>query len=75
MELIDPAISVHGALLPEIAVLAGELPFDAGNSIAGFADILFGLRVFCPVYVQGPRALETPGNLWRTRLPGEIGHA
>ena len=63
MEAIDPAIPVHGALVPEITVVDKSLPFAADISIVNILAILFTLWVIYLVFLPSPRDFKMPEDL------------
>ena len=62
-EVIDPAIPVHGALVPEITVVDNALPFAADISIVNILAILFTLYVIYLVFLPSPRDFKMPEDL------------
>lgn len=63
MEVIDPAIPVHGSLVPEITVVDKKLPFDADISIVNILAILFTLWVIYLVFLPSPRDFKMPEDV------------
>jgi osmoprotectant transport system substrate-binding protein len=63
MEVIDPTMPVHGALVPEITVVDKALPFDADISIVNIFAILFTLWVIYLVFLPSPRDFKLPEDL------------
>ena len=63
MEAIDPAIPVHGSLVPEITVVDKSLPFDAQVSIINILMILFTIWVGWLVFLPSPRDFNMPEDL------------
>ncbi|MCP4768371.1 MAG: hypothetical protein GY875_19160 [Gammaproteobacteria bacterium] len=60
MDVIDPAIPVHGSLLPEITVVDKSLPFSADISIINILMILFTIWVGYLVFLPSPRDFKMP---------------
>jgi glycine betaine/choline ABC-type transport system substrate-binding protein/TRAP-type uncharacterized transport system substrate-binding protein len=63
MDVIDPAIPVHGSLVPEITVVDKSLPFSADISIINFLMILFTIWVIYLVFLPSPRDFKMPEDL------------
>jgi glycine betaine/choline ABC-type transport system substrate-binding protein/TRAP-type uncharacterized transport system substrate-binding protein len=63
MEVIDPAIPVHGALVPEINVVDKALPFAADISAVNIFAILFTLWVIYLIFLPSPRDFKMPEDL------------
>ncbi len=63
MDVIDPAIPVHGSLVPEITVVDKSLPFDADISIINILMILFTVWVVYLVFLPSPRDFKMPDDL------------
>ena len=63
MEAIDPAIPVHGSLVPEITVVDKSLPFSADISIINILMILFTIWVGWMVFLPSPRDFKMPEDL------------
>ena len=62
-EVIDPAIPVHGSLVPEITVVDKSLPFDADISIVNILAILFTVWVTYLVFLPSPRDFKMPEDV------------
>ncbi len=60
MDTIDPAIPVHGSLVPEIIVVNKALPFSADVSIINILMILFTIWVGYLVFLPSPRDFKMP---------------
>ena len=63
MEVIDPAIPVHGSLVPEITVVDKALPFDAHISIVNILAIIFTVWVIYLVFLPSPRDFKMPEDV------------
>ena len=63
MEAIDPAIPVHGSLVPEITVVDKSLPFSADISIINILMILFTVWVGWLIFLPSPRDFTMPDDL------------
>jgi glycine betaine/choline ABC-type transport system substrate-binding protein len=63
MDVIDPAIPVHGSLVPEITVVDKSLPFSADISIINLLMILFTVWVIYLVFLPSPRDFKMPEDL------------
>ncbi|MEJ2176679.1 MAG: glycine betaine ABC transporter substrate-binding protein [Gammaproteobacteria bacterium] len=63
MEVIDPAIPVHGSLVPEITVVDKSLPFAADISIVNILAILFTAWVVYLVFLPSPRDFKMPEDI------------
>jgi glycine betaine/choline ABC-type transport system substrate-binding protein/TRAP-type uncharacterized transport system substrate-binding protein len=63
MDTIDPAIPVHGSLLPEITVVDKTLPFSLDVSIINILMILFTIWVGYLVFLPSPRDFKMPEDL------------
>jgi hypothetical protein len=63
MDVIDPAIPVHGSLVPEITVVDKSLPFSADISIINILMILFTIWVIYLVFLPSPRDFKMPEDL------------
>ncbi len=63
MDVIDPAIPVHGSLVPKITVVDKSLPFDADISIINVLAILFTIWVIYLVSLPSPRDFKMPDDL------------
>ena len=63
MDVIDPAIPVHGSLVPEITVVDKSLPFDADISIINILMILFTVWVIYLVFLPSPRDFKMPEDV------------
>jgi osmoprotectant transport system substrate-binding protein len=63
MDVIDPAIPVHGSLVPEITVVDKSLPFSADISIINILMILFTVWVIYLVFLPSPRDFKMPEDL------------
>jgi glycine betaine/choline ABC-type transport system substrate-binding protein len=63
MDVIDPAIAVHGSLVPEITVVDKSLPFSADISIINILMILFTIWVFYLVALPSPRDFKMPDDV------------
>ena len=63
MDVIDPAIPVHGSLVPEIVVVDKALPFSADISIINILMILFTMWVGYLVFLPSPRDFKMPEDL------------
>ena len=63
MDTIDPAIPVHGSLVPEIIVVDRSLPFSADVSIINILMILFTIWVGWLVFLPSPRDFTMPKDL------------
>ena len=60
--VIDPAIPVHGSLVPEITVVDKSLPFSADISIINILMILFTVWVLYLIGLPSPRDFEMPDD-------------
>jgi len=63
MDVIDPAIPVHGSLVPEITVVDKSLPFSADISIINILMILFTGWVGYLVFLPSPRDFKMPEDV------------
>jgi hypothetical protein len=63
MDVIDPAIPMHGSLVPEITVVDKSLPFSADISIINILMILFTIWVIYLVFLPSPRDFKMPEDL------------
>jgi hypothetical protein len=63
MDVIDPAIPVHGSLVPEITVVDKSLPFSADISIINILMILFTIWVIYLVFLPSPRDFKMPEDV------------
>jgi len=63
MDVIDPAIPVHGSLVPEIVVVDKSLPFSADISIINIVMILFTIWVGWLVFLPSPRDFKMPEDV------------
>ncbi|MDH3759869.1 MAG: hypothetical protein OEU50_02735 [Gammaproteobacteria bacterium] len=63
MDVIDPAIPVHGSLVPEITVVDKSLPFSADISIINILMIVFTVWVIYLVSLPSPRDFKMPEDL------------
>ena len=63
MDVIDPAIPVHGSLVPEIVVVDKSLPFSADISIINILMILFTAWVGWLVFLPSPRDFKMPEDV------------
>ena len=63
MDTIDPAIPVHGSLLPEITVVDKTLPFSLDVSIINILMILFTIWVGYLVFLPSPRDFKMPEDV------------
>ena len=63
MDVIDPAIPMHGSLVPEITVVDKSLPFSADVSIINILMILFTIWVIYLVFLPSPRDFKMPEDL------------
>jgi glycine betaine/choline ABC-type transport system substrate-binding protein len=63
MDVIDPAIPVHGSLVPEITVVDKSLPFSADISIINILMILFTVWVIYLIFLPSPRDFKMPEDL------------
>jgi glycine betaine/choline ABC-type transport system substrate-binding protein len=63
MDVIDPAIPVHGSLVPKITVVDKSLPFSADISIINLLMILFTAWVIYLVFLPSPRDFKMPEDL------------
>ncbi len=63
MDTIDPAIPVHGSLVPEIIVVDKSLPFAADISIINILMILFTAWVCYLVFLPSPRDFKMPEDI------------
>jgi hypothetical protein len=62
-DAIDPAIPVHGSLVPEIIVVDRSLPFSADVSIINILMILFTIWVGWLVFLPSPRDFKMPEDI------------
>ena len=62
-DVLDPAIPVHGSLVPEITVVDKTLPFSADISIINIAMILFTVWIIWLVALPSPRDFKMPEDL------------
>ena len=60
MDVVDPAIPVHGSLVPEIVVVDKALPFSADISIINILMILFTIWVIYLISLPSPRDNRMP---------------
>ena len=63
MDVIDPAIPVHGSLIPEITVVDKSLPFSADISVINVLMIVFTVWVLYLVSLPSPRDFKMPEDL------------
>ncbi len=63
MDVIDPAIPVHGSLVPEITVVDKSLPFDADISVINILMIIFTVWIIYLVSLPSPRDFKMPEDL------------
>ena len=63
MDVIDPAIPVHGSLVPEITVVDKSLPFSADISIINILMILFTVWVLYLIGLPSPRDFKMPEDV------------
>ena len=63
MDVIDPAIPVHGSLVPEITVVDKSLPFSADVSIINILMILFTVWMLYLIALPSPRDFKMPDDL------------
>jgi glycine betaine/choline ABC-type transport system substrate-binding protein/TRAP-type uncharacterized transport system substrate-binding protein len=63
MDVIDPAIPVHGSLVPEITVVDKSLPFSADVSIINILMIVFTVWVLYLIGLPSPRDFKMPEDL------------
>ena len=63
MEVIDPAMPVHGSLVPKITVVDKSLPFSADISIINIMMILFTVWVGYLVFLPSPRDFKMPEDI------------
>ncbi len=63
MDVIDPAIPVHGSLVPEITVVDKSLPFSADISVINILMILFTVWILYLVALPSPRDFKMPDDL------------
>lgn len=63
MDVIDPAIPVHGSLVPEITVVDKSLPFSADVSIINILMIVFTVWVLYLIALPSPRDFKMPEDL------------
>jgi glycine betaine/choline ABC-type transport system substrate-binding protein/TRAP-type uncharacterized transport system substrate-binding protein len=59
-EVIDPAIPVHGSLVPEITVVDKSLPFSADISVINILMILFTIWIIWMVFLPSPPNFKMP---------------
>jgi glycine betaine/choline ABC-type transport system substrate-binding protein len=59
-EVIDPAIPVHAALLPDVTVVDKSLPFSADISVINILMILFTIWVLYTCTLPSPRDFKMP---------------
>ena len=62
-DVIDPAIPVHGSLVPEIVVVDKALPFSADISIINILMILFTVWVIYLISLPSPRDFKMPEDV------------
>jgi hypothetical protein len=58
--VIDPAVPVHAALVPEIEVIDKSLPFNLDVSVINILMILFTVWVLYLVGLPSPRDFKLP---------------
>jgi len=63
MDVIDPAIPVHGSLVPKITVVDKSLPFNADISMINILMILFTIWVGYLVTLPSPRDFKMPEDV------------
>ena len=63
MDVIDPAIPVHGSLVPKIVVVDKSLPFSADISIINILMILFTVWVGWLIFLPSPRDFKMPEDV------------
>jgi glycine betaine/choline ABC-type transport system substrate-binding protein len=63
MDVIDPAIPVHGSLVPKITVVDKSLPFSADISIINILMILFTVWVGYLIALPSPRDFKMPDDI------------
>ncbi len=63
MDVIDPAIPVHGSLVPEITVVDKSLPFSADISVINILMILFTIYIGYLVFLPSPRDFKMPEDI------------
>ena len=63
MEVIDPAIPIHGSLVPEIVVVDKSLPFDADISVINILMILFTIWIGWLIFLPSPRDFTMPEDV------------
>ena len=63
MDVIDPAIPMHGSLVPEIVVVEKALPFAADISIINIVMILFTVWVGWLIFLPSPRDFKMPEDI------------
>jgi glycine betaine/choline ABC-type transport system substrate-binding protein len=63
MDVIDPAIPVHGSLVPEIVVVDKALPFSADISVINILMILFTVWVGWLIALPSPRDFKMPEDV------------
>ena len=63
MDTIDPAIPVHGSLVPTITVVDKALPFSADISIINILMILFTVWVGYLISLPSPRDFKMPEDI------------
>ncbi len=63
MDVIDPAIPVHGSLVPEITVVDKSLPFAADISVINILMIIFTVWVIYLCTLPSPRDFKMPEDL------------
>jgi glycine betaine/choline ABC-type transport system substrate-binding protein len=62
-DVIDPAIPIHGSLVPEIVVVDKALPFSADISVINIMMILFTLWVGWLIFLPSPRDFKMPEDV------------
>ncbi len=60
MDVIDPALPVHGSLVPEITVVDKSLPFAADISVINILMILFTVWIGWLIFLPSPPNFEMP---------------
>jgi glycine betaine/choline ABC-type transport system substrate-binding protein len=63
MDVIDPAIPIHGSLVPEIVVVDKALPFSADISVINILMILFTVWVGWLIFLPSPRDFKMPEDV------------
>jgi hypothetical protein len=63
MDVIDPAIPVHGSLVPKIVVVDKSLPFSPDISIINIVMILFTVWVIYLIALPSPRDFKMPEDV------------